>query len=402
MDQTRHLEALLQLGAEAWNAWRMANPDVEIDLAGFELVDAGSLSECDLRDANLQRSRLQFCMLRYTNFEQANLQFADFRSSGLRDVNLKNARLEGINLGNADLRNADLRNARMQFSILHAADFRRSKLNGVNFDGADLRSADLRDTDLAGVSLRNANLVDARLPPSIASADVAASLIDWRTTARLIHIEGLPELLQRTGMPVPVARSMVTALKALEPGMISVMLQSVFLAYAPGDSRLALRVRASLEAKGVVGWYCAQDDPHRTLQLHQPRFERMLLICTRAMLSDPDVIFDLNALMEEDFEVGGGNIVVPIIAEAGLFETAGPPEWWPGTRTSTLAYDQIRQRASVDVTNARDDDLRLHDELSKVVVELQKPVDVAAKRAAVTKHFAEVRQRRNPARPRLN
>jgi uncharacterized protein YjbI with pentapeptide repeats len=90
--------ALLQRGAEAWNAWR-AERDGTPDLsrAGLRGLD---LSGCDLSRADLRDADL-----RGTNFSQANLAGAN-----LQEANLFKALLDGADLAGAFLYGAQFLN----------------------------------------------------------------------------------------------------------------------------------------------------------------------------------------------------------------------------------------------------------------------------------------------------
>ena len=63
---------LLKAGVEGWNAWREANPGVEVDLRGATLHGA------NLRGANLRGAILRFALL-----GGANLSGADFSGANL-------------------------------------------------------------------------------------------------------------------------------------------------------------------------------------------------------------------------------------------------------------------------------------------------------------------------------
>lgn len=99
--------AVLKQGADAWNAWRAAQPDAPADFA--------------------------------------------------------NASLRGLNLANADLARADLRRTDLRGTILSGAVLVAANLAGANLFKAVLDGADLAGADLTGVQFLNcAQLVTAR------------------------------------------------------------------------------------------------------------------------------------------------------------------------------------------------------------------------------------------------
>ena len=69
-------------------------------------IEGDSLSNANLRDANLGYANLINANLGY-----ANLSGADLRSANLSGANLRGANLSGANLSGANLRSADLRSA---------------------------------------------------------------------------------------------------------------------------------------------------------------------------------------------------------------------------------------------------------------------------------------------------
>jgi len=99
--------------------------------------------------------------LRNANLQDADLRHANLQDADLQDANLYNANLYNANLYNANLRGANLRNAYLQ---------------GANLQNADLQYADLRDSDLHGLDLQNAKLTDADL--RYANLSGATGLLD--------------------------------------------------------------------------------------------------------------------------------------------------------------------------------------------------------------------------------
>ena len=118
---------VLRRGADAWNAWREANPSIRTDL----------------REANLNGANLQGTFLRGVDLGMANLNRA----------NLSRAILTGSNLSEADLSGANL----------SRADLGKAALNGANVSRANFSEANLNAADLAGSNLSLANLSGAEL-----------------------------------------------------------------------------------------------------------------------------------------------------------------------------------------------------------------------------------------------
>jgi len=102
--------AKLEEGVEAWNIWRLENPEVRPDLS--------------------------FASLKGVNFSGANLTGVSFFGANLRYAVLQEADLSGANLTRAYLIDANLTGAN-----LTEADLREAHLFGANFEGANLYKA---------------------------------------------------------------------------------------------------------------------------------------------------------------------------------------------------------------------------------------------------------------------
>jgi uncharacterized protein YjbI with pentapeptide repeats len=92
--------ALLKKGVDAWNAWRVENPDIPPDLSKANLHEA-NLHEANLHEANLSRANLSGADLL-----GANLSGADLLGANLSGANFFRADLSGANLSGAELRGA--------------------------------------------------------------------------------------------------------------------------------------------------------------------------------------------------------------------------------------------------------------------------------------------------------
>jgi hypothetical protein len=102
--------ALLKSGVTAWNAWRAAHPDIEIDLAGAALAGAS------LDHANLLKARLD-----HAHLDGADLSGAQLFGADLTGANLNAAKLDGADLGWANLSGASLLSAEISGTDLSCA-----------------------------------------------------------------------------------------------------------------------------------------------------------------------------------------------------------------------------------------------------------------------------------------
>jgi uncharacterized protein YjbI with pentapeptide repeats len=208
MTDKEYLVEKLLSGTEAWNQWRLENPNQarldlrQVNLSGANLREA-DLSKADLTGANLSgvnltQARLYAASMTGTNLSHANLagsilNGAIFIEADLSGANLFSANLRSVasminhrhkvfrqeygfiikaihrygsartNLMNANLQNTNWRLAELQGVIFKKANLRKSILYGANLFCADLSEAELPFADLRGANLRRANLVGTNL-----------------------------------------------------------------------------------------------------------------------------------------------------------------------------------------------------------------------------------------------
>lgn len=131
-------------------------------------IDNLDLSDCYLKDAQLENIYLKSATLEKANLQgadlgYANLQGADLRIANLQDADLRIANLHGADLKLANLQGATLRIVNLQGANLFNAYLQGADLKSANLTGADLSSANLQDADLSGADIRNADLRSAKL-----------------------------------------------------------------------------------------------------------------------------------------------------------------------------------------------------------------------------------------------
>jgi len=140
---------LLKANVADWNAWRMENPGVQIDLQSADLFQANltgaNLSNADLRRANLREANLTSSNLAGVQFYRCNMNKAN-----LKDSNLSGANLYRVYLGRADLSRANFTGADLQLSILvetkiEGAILRNAKVHGISTWNLEGTPADQRD-----------------------------------------------------------------------------------------------------------------------------------------------------------------------------------------------------------------------------------------------------------------
>ena len=379
-----HLAVLCQANSVAkWNAWRYSHPSVSPDLRGAELNDMG-LGEVNFRDVQLQDAQLQFSMLEHASLRGANLENADLASARLDGADVRSAQLQGANLMKASLQRADLRGARLDFANLRAADLRYAQMQDATVRGVQFCSADLRETDLSSLRFENVSFVDTRLPESIAYASVSSCTVDWRTVAHFRDSADLDWLLEESGMPRKAVVGLVDSIRAMDESALERSLQSVWIAHSPEDAALAQKIRRGLQNQGFGTWfYPSEEYMCPSIDRRVARFDRILLLCTRATLEHPDIAHEVQSQLEMDYEVGGGNVVIPIAAEAGIFDPTDDPScWWLEEEVPHRPGAALNKRPIVDVTNA-DEALAWKAALDRITLLLGLSINAEAKRQAV-------------------
>jgi hypothetical protein len=145
MANEEHL-ARLQQGVEAWNQWRVANRNIQLDLSG------ANLSGANLSGANLMKADLDDAVLR-----EADLTRVDLDDAVLREADLTRADLTRADLTRADLGDADLSGVNLSGADLREAHLERACLVHTKFEGANLTGC-----RIYGISAWNVNLIGAQ------------------------------------------------------------------------------------------------------------------------------------------------------------------------------------------------------------------------------------------------
>ena len=187
MANPEHL-AKLKEGVEAWNQWRVENPEVEPDLAkanfyGDDLVGANlswaylygtvftraNLSGVDFVGSNLHRARLNEANLRRANLSDTLLGMANLLQAKLQEAKLTGTDLAHATLIGADLTRADLSNAKLIGANLVETDLHGADLSNANLSSATLIATNLEGANLTGCSVYGISAWDVRLEGAIQS-----------------------------------------------------------------------------------------------------------------------------------------------------------------------------------------------------------------------------------------
>jgi len=209
MSNPEHLGKLLE-GVEAWNKWRMQNPEIEPDLKEADLREANlwkahlrdtnfrganlseaNLREADLREAHLSKAHLWKAHLRDANVRGANLSEAYLREADLREAHLGKADLRGANLSGTNLSDADLRGANLIEAYLGKANLHGANLSGTNLSGANLSGASLVDINLEGANLTGCRVYGVSVWNASLEGATQSNLIITRDNESVIQVDNL-------------------------------------------------------------------------------------------------------------------------------------------------------------------------------------------------------------------
>ncbi len=245
MANEEHVKILKQ-GGEAWNKWRLENPNVKPDLR-----------EADFSGANLRRLR---------------------RGEPFVYVSLKKANLRGADLRGANLLGADLAEADLSRTDLIGATLRKANLGGADLTGATVSNATLCEAYLAWTILSHANLRGADMTKCVMRATVVAG-VDLSRVKGLETIEhegpstiGI-DTIYRSGGNIPevflrgcgVSDDFIATIKAIAGG---IQFYSCFISYSSKDQEFATRLYIDLQSNGVRCWF-APDDIQGGKKLHE-------------------------------------------------------------------------------------------------------------------------------------
>jgi uncharacterized protein YjbI with pentapeptide repeats len=172
----------LEQGVEAWNHWRIQNPEILPDISGADFSGATLVDDqvrvpqghgfgeklvrlligVDLNGLNLYKTNLRGALLRGTNLRNAMLVGADLSETDLSGAVLSLARCRATNFRNSKLLDADLRGSDFTSACLENADLTMANLIGATFVNTNLTGAILIGAQVYGISAWNLRLEGAK------------------------------------------------------------------------------------------------------------------------------------------------------------------------------------------------------------------------------------------------
>ena len=167
MTTTPDPRELLLTDVDAFNNWRLSQPDAELDL-----------SEADLRGADLSKAMLAGAKLDHARLDDASLMGAVLAGAScvgtsFRRADLRRANFSFVELFSADLTSTALGSALAQAANVEDACFVAARANEANFKESRLVDVEITDCDFRGAQLKRTALEDAELdlPPTLEDED---------------------------------------------------------------------------------------------------------------------------------------------------------------------------------------------------------------------------------------
>lgn len=142
-------------------------------------------------------------------------------------------------------------------------------------------------------------------------------------------------------------------------------LQSVYLSYGPADEPFVERLFHALEVRGVATFYFPEHAPagqklHRTARVGVNQHDRVLLVCSRASLSDLRVQNDLEQTLDREAREGGSSRLIPV----NLDNFARSPEWQP---PHPDVIHEIQGRVMVEMVGAERDARKFEQGIERLI-----------------------------------
>jgi uncharacterized protein YjbI with pentapeptide repeats len=241
--------------------------------------------------------------------------------TNLSRANLSGARLVRAALRHADLRSADLSGADLTGADLSAADLEDAILVDANLSGTLIHQANLHNAKLAGVTLDHTHILDVDLS-TVCSAQASIkhegpSTIDFRSIVRSGQLPGIKEFLQKAGMPEVFVEYMIECASTINGSTIKKLLQSTFLSFGEPDGALARRLYEALRRNGVTTFFFPKHAKpgqriSRVIREGIESYDRVLLLCSKASLARPGVLYEIEETLERERRSGGAEYLIPV------------------------------------------------------------------------------------------
>ena len=290
MADEEHLKIIKQ-GSSAWNAWRIANPNVNPDLTGASL-SGRQLGNLRLAHADLSLSTLKKTNLRGSDFWRTDLNLADLSGASLSRSYFGHAHLHTANLSGTDLSAArfvgsDLSNA----NLSHAKIFQTHFID-TDFNGTDFTCAWIKETAFANVDLSRAKGLESVKFIGPSSLGIDSIYRSYRSRGQI------PTAFLR-GCGVP--EEFIHAIPSLAFG--SPLEFSCFISYSAMDRVFSEKIHGDLQANGVRCWYFPDDSSTgpsiwNAADEAARIYDKLLVICSKHSMRSEPVVREIERALE--------------------------------------------------------------------------------------------------------
>ena len=254
MANEEHLKILKQ-GAEAWNKWRVQNPQIKPDLSHFDFNHA-SLSRVNLSRANLSFANLNMATLLEADLSEANLYKANCdrliaTGATLSHADSVEASFVSASLGRCNFESSDLENAHLDNASLFGTNLTNAHLYAADFYSADLSNSNMHNAILGYNNFANSDL---RKVKHLESCEhYGPSIVDHGT---LILSGKLPvKFLRGCGLP----DNFIAYIPSLFYQTDAVQFYSCFISYSSIDAQFAKRLYSRMRDEDLRVWYAPED-----------------------------------------------------------------------------------------------------------------------------------------------
>jgi len=136
--------------------------------------------------------------------------------------------------------------------------------------------------------------------------------------------------------------------RAQDPTGLFRLMRSTFISYGGPDIEFARMLQEALQRAGVRTFFFAKDAVpgqklHSVMRDGVTRYDRVLLICSRASLDRPGVLNEIEQTLTREARDGGESYLIPITLDDYVFE-------WAPSRLELA--DEVRSRVVADFRGA--------------------------------------------------
>ena len=197
-----HLNILRQ-GADAWNAWRVANRHIRPELrhidfekeirSGTGLYDLPDLSGFDFSGCDLHGIVWRNSIVDHCSFDDCRIDFSDLCFSNFLECTFRSTSMRVTRIGSASFEKCVFENADLAYCTAEETSFKGSRISGSSLNHVQLVKADLsdvvlHDTSVYGISAWDLELEGAKQSDLIVADDGPTLTVDSIEVAQFIFL----------------------------------------------------------------------------------------------------------------------------------------------------------------------------------------------------------------------